>query len=157
MRRWPHSRCSAITGSAPARRSASRWRPPPVGAVHKALAGGPVPKPAGSPIALRIVDIAAARPGGAAGTGLLAGLERDPAIYRITLISGATVTVNHVAVQALAAGAPRARCYCRPPTAGFRVGVTSSRGAARSAGSGWWGWCSSSVTSGRGDLAPARP
>jgi len=48
-------------------------------------------------------------PGGAAGTGLLTGLERDPAIDRITLISGPTITVNHVGVQALAAAAPRGR------------------------------------------------
>ena len=46
-------------------------------------------------------------PGGAAGTGLFNGLERDPAIDRITLISGPAITVNHVAVQALAGAAPR--------------------------------------------------
>ncbi len=46
-------------------------------------------------------------PAGAAGTGLLTGLERDPAIDRITLISGHAITVNHVGVQALAAAAPR--------------------------------------------------
>ena len=46
-------------------------------------------------------------PGGAAGTGLLTGLERDQAIDRITLISAAAITVNQVSVQALAAAAPR--------------------------------------------------
>jgi ABC-type lipoprotein release transport system permease subunit len=46
-------------------------------------------------------------PGGAAGTSLLTGLERDPAIDRITLISGSAITVNHVDVQAFATAAPR--------------------------------------------------
>jgi hypothetical protein len=46
-------------------------------------------------------------PGGAAGTGLLTGLERDPAIDRITLISAPAITVNQVSVRGLAAAAPR--------------------------------------------------
>jgi len=46
-------------------------------------------------------------PGGGAGTGLLAGLERDPAIDRITLISAPAITVNRVSVRGLAAVAPR--------------------------------------------------
>ena len=46
-------------------------------------------------------------PGGAAGTGLLTGLKRDPAIDRITLISGSAITVNHVDVQAFATAALR--------------------------------------------------
>jgi hypothetical protein len=48
-----------------------------------------------------------AGPGGTAGTGLLAGLKRDPAIDRITLISAPAITVNQVSVQALAAAVPR--------------------------------------------------
>jgi hypothetical protein len=46
-------------------------------------------------------------PGEAAGTGLLTGLERDPAIDRITLISGPAITVNQVSVRALTAAAPQ--------------------------------------------------
>jgi hypothetical protein len=46
-------------------------------------------------------------PGGSAGTGLLTGLQRDPAIDRITLISEPSITVNQVNVLALAAGAVR--------------------------------------------------
>jgi hypothetical protein len=46
-------------------------------------------------------------PGGAAGTGLLTGLERDRAIDRITLISAPAITVNQVSVRGLAAAAPR--------------------------------------------------
>ena len=46
-------------------------------------------------------------PGGFAGTRLLTGLERDPAIDRIMLMSGPTITVNHVSVRALAAAAVR--------------------------------------------------
>ena len=46
-------------------------------------------------------------PGGLAGTRLLTGLERDPAIDRIMLMSGPTITVNHVSVRALAAAAVR--------------------------------------------------
>ncbi|HZC64416.1 MAG TPA: FtsX-like permease family protein [Streptosporangiaceae bacterium] len=46
-------------------------------------------------------------PGGSAGTGLLTGLERDPAIDRITLISAPAITVNQVSVRGLAAAAPR--------------------------------------------------
>ena len=42
---------------------------------------------------------------------------------RITLISGPAITVNHVAVQASAAAAPRGRCCYRPLTAGFRPAV----------------------------------
>jgi hypothetical protein len=41
--------------------------------------------------------------GGAAGSGLLTGLKRDPAIDRITLISAHAITVNQVSVQVLAA------------------------------------------------------
>lgn len=46
-------------------------------------------------------------PGEAAGAGLLTELERDPAIDRITLVSGPAITVNHVSVQALAVAAVR--------------------------------------------------
>jgi putative ABC transport system permease protein len=48
-------------------------------------------------------------PGEADATSLLTGLERDPAIDRITLVSGPAITVNQVGVQALAAAAPRGR------------------------------------------------
>ncbi len=96
-------------------------------------------------------------PGGAAGTGLFNGLERDPAIDRITLISGPAITVNHVTVQALAGAAPgpAAAVGRRRPASGWpwrdsprrlhhaqarahlgsvvQVGVTSPDGAVRSA------------------------
>jgi hypothetical protein len=42
-------------------------------------------------------------PGGTAAGGLLAELERDPAIGRITLASAPAIAVNHVSVRAIAA------------------------------------------------------
>lgn len=97
-------------------------------------------------------------PGGAAGTSLLTGLERDPAIDRITLMSGPAITVNQVSVRALAAAAVRGPLLLsaadgRLPAGGgeialgastmrhasahigsaVQVGVTSPDGTARSA------------------------
>jgi len=46
-------------------------------------------------------------PGGTAGSSLLTQLEHDPAISRITLVSGLAISVNQVSVPALAAAAIR--------------------------------------------------
>jgi hypothetical protein len=120
-------------------------------------------------------------PGGAAGTGLLTGLERDPAIDRITLISAPSITVNQVSVRGLAAAAPRGPLLLSaadgrlPGRRGevalgastmrqarahigsvVQVGVTSPDGAARTAPFRVVGLVSFPVTSGPGGLGPGR-